>query len=105
LTLKLQILPHFRCESGRHIVLFCSQRKVRDLSVDRLQEISEGREYVISSDSKKNKGGRIPGEISRLVDVAAVVGVVFDELREGHLPISSDIGIVSISVQHNDRKG
>jgi hypothetical protein len=53
---------------------------------------------------KKRQRDR-PWEVSGLVDIATVVGVIFDELLKSHLAVSTDIGVVAISVEHDDGKG
>lgn len=47
----------------------------------------------------------IPGDISRLLHVTAVVCVILDELLQSHLAVSTHIGVVSVGVEHDDGEG
>jgi hypothetical protein len=47
----------------------------------------------------------LPGNISRLLHVAAVVCVVLDKLLQSHLAVSAHIRVVSVCVEHDDGEG
>ena len=44
-------------------------------------------------------------QVSAAADVGAVVGVVANEVREGHALTAADVRIVQVRVQHDDAEG